>query len=145
DLSLSRAEIGHLVFVARARLHYLAHAHWRLVPRLSCASSRHETARVLAPRDRTNPPASDLLVRHPDRARFLEVFLSREHEQLLHVFPHPEIRTLRPRLAVASLHLPRRDCRRHLSRRPSRRPHRPQSCHLGIDLGRRALRPRAAL
>ena len=80
-----------------------------------------------------------------DRARLLEIRLPVESGQLLHVLPHSQIRPLGAKRAAAPVRLP---CRRrdwHLRRRPGRRSHRPQVRDLGIDPGRAAFQPGAAL
>ena len=66
------------------------------------------------------PVAADLVFSHPDCPGFFEVLLSREHEQLLHVLLIQKFGLQRAQLSTAPIHIPRRDCRRHISRRTNR-------------------------
>ena len=77
-------------------------------------------------------------------ADFLEVFLPRQHHQLLHLLSDRPFPAVGAACAAAPVHLPRRRRGRHHHRRPARRPLRAQVRDLGLDPRRTALHPAAA-
>ncbi len=92
-----------------------------------------------------SPEARGRFARRADRADVLEVLLSFEPEQLLHVLPDQKFHVAVPERRDASVRVPRRSGGGHDHRRPDRRPHRPQIRDLGLDSRRAAVQPRAAV
>ena len=83
--------------------------------------------------------------RHPRRADLLEVRLSREPVELLHVLSHREIPSVGAECAAASVPVPGRRRGGNGDGRAARRPLRAQAAHLVLDPGRAAVHARAAL
>ena len=78
-------------------------------------------------------------------ADLLEIFLSRQPEQLLYLLPDREVSPLGAGRADPPVHLHGRGRDRHPAGRPDRRPDRAEIRHLGLDPGRAAVHPDAAL
>ena len=83
--------------------------------------------------------------RGADCADLLEVLLSVEHHQLLHLLFDASLCAADGNGADLSVRLPGCGGRGHFHRRSDRRPFRPQGCHLGFDPRRAAIHPGAAL
>jgi hypothetical protein len=81
---------------------------------------------------------------NPDSA-VLQERLYVQPELVLHVLPDREISCLGPKRTVHAVRLSWRRRRRHLRRRPDRRPLGPQADDLVLDPGRVSLRPDAAV
>ena len=78
-------------------------------------------------------------------ADLFEVLLSRQPEQLLHLFPDQQVRRLGAHRANRPVHLSRRRRGGHGARRADRGSVRPEVRHLGLDLRRAAVHAGAAV
>ena len=78
-------------------------------------------------------------------AHVLQVHLSGQPDELLHVLPDPSVRRLGAERPAPSVRVSRRRRHRHVRRRPGGRSLRTQIRDLGIDPGRAAVQPGAAI
>ena len=90
---------------------------WPASPLARGAPGAREAKRRPAPA-RPSAPRSSFAPSRPGRAAVLEDLLSRQHQQLLHVLPDPDVPRLGADLAGAAVRVPRRRGGGHVHRRP---------------------------